>query len=160
MAQKDAPGCGERARVLGEAGGGVESPESALDFVGTEDARGEIGTAWGRDWGRSQRGNEEGTLAIYPAWSRRGKDAALRRIKPEISTAERGKELVAAGEEEEQEEWGSSCQRERGRRSGSRLSSTAWVLSAVKKNGSGRVGPLGSERKGVGVGSSCHSLCG
>ena len=49
MAQKDAPECGERARVLGEAGGGVESPESALDFVGTEGAPGEIGMAWGRD---------------------------------------------------------------------------------------------------------------
>ena len=46
MAQKDAPGCGELARVLGKAGGGVESPESALGFVGTEGARGEIGTAW------------------------------------------------------------------------------------------------------------------
>ena len=95
MAQKDAPGCGEHARVLGEAGGGVESPESALDFVGTEGARGEIGTAWGRDWGRSQRGNEEGTLAIYPAWSRRGKDAALRRIDSAES-----QQVMASREEE------------------------------------------------------------
>ena len=60
-------GSGEAARLHREARGGVESPESAPDFVGTEGARGGNWGGLGRASAVCQRGNIEETWAFKPA---------------------------------------------------------------------------------------------
>ena len=63
--------------MVEEARGGEGLPESAEEVVGDRAARGEIGAAWGRAWGRRQRGNRGESLAFKGAWLLRVMVASL-----------------------------------------------------------------------------------
>ena len=116
MIRRGAPGSGEGACVLGEATGGVGSPDFALDLVGASGVATSNSSGPGAERSWRLRGNEEEGEAIKKAWSQGRLTATLMRIDAgnfRQKWSRRGG-AVTAGEDDDEVAVGSSGS-ERGR---------------------------------------------